>query len=228
VINPAAPSSPLFGLSGRLVESAVAAFLIFAASFSLCILTFAQSISKKVIWSDLIGKSLVLLIVFVLWTAFWSFLSRLVARSFRFMTHLALSGIASVAFLMLVIGVEYFEFLLTSPTAARVVNFAGVAIILSLLLYTHLSVLSETPRWKRLLSSILISATIVSIVLLIRYTGGKEFSAELQFSSVIKPIGRPWVRTVPPDEFFGDLRSLKAKIDAMAREGPKESVAKGE
>jgi len=228
VVEPAVPSKPLFGLSGRLIENGVTAFLIFAAAFGLCILAFAQSISKKVIWSDLTGKSLFLLIIFVVWTTFWSFLSRLVTHSFRFMTHLAVSGIASVAFFALVIAVEYLEFLFSWPTAARVVDFVGLVIVFSLLLYTHLSVMSEFSRWKRLLSSILISAAILSIVLLIRYTKGKEFSTELQFSSVIKPIGRTWVRTVSSNEFFGDLRSLKARIDALAQEGPRKKVVKEE
>ena len=114
------------------------------------------------------------------------------------------------------------------PAAARVVDFAGLTVIFSLLLYTHLSVMSESSRWKRLLSSVLISAAIVGIVLLIRYTKRKEFSTELRFSSVVKPIGRTWVRTVSSDEFFGDLRSLKAKIDAMAQEGPKEKMVNKE
>ncbi len=220
VVRPTAPSTPLSGLSGRFVENTVTAFLIFGGCFGLCILVFAQSISKKIIWSDLTGKSLFLLIVLVVWTTFWSFFSRLVTRSFRFMTHLALSGVASVAFLILVIGVEYFEFLFSSPTTARAIDFAGVAIILSLLLYTQLSIMSETPRWKRLLPSVLISAAIVSIVLLVQYTREKEFSAELRFSSVIKPIGRTWVRTVSADEFFSDLKGLKTNIDAVAQEGP--------
>jgi hypothetical protein len=43
---------------------------------------------------------------------------------------------------------------------------------------------------------------------------------------VIKPIGHKWVRTVSSDKFFGDLGKLKAKIDAMAQEGPAEKVAK--
>ena len=121
-------------------------------------LAFAQEISKKVIWSDLTGMSLVLLIVFAVWTGFWSFLSRLVTHSFRFMTHLAISGIASVVFLVLFTAVEYFEFLFSAPAAAKVVGFAGLAVVFSLLLYTHLSVMSESSRRKRMLSSVLISA----------------------------------------------------------------------
>ncbi len=224
IVKPAAPSRPLSGTSGRLVESGVTSFLIFSATFGLWVFVFAQSISKKVIWSDLTGKSLFLLIIFFIWTAFWSFLSRLVTHSFRFMTHLAVSGIASVAFLLLIVTVEYFEFLFSSPTGAKGFDFAGVVIVFALLLYTHLSVMSESSRWKRLLSSVLISAAVVSIVLLVRYTREKEFSAELHFSSVIKPIGRTWVRTVSPDEFFGDLRSLKSKVDVMAQEGPQKKM----
>ncbi len=45
---------------------------------------------------------------------------------------------------------------------------------------------------------------------------------------MIKPIGRSWVRTVPSDEFFGGLDSLKVKIDAMAQEGPKEKMVEKE
>jgi len=228
VVKPAAPSRPLFGPSGRLIENGLIAFLFFVVAFGLCVLAFAQSISKKVIWSDLTGTSLFLLIALVIWTSFWSFLSRLVTHSFRFMTHLAVSGIASVAFFVLIMAVEYFEFLFSAPASARIVDFAGLAIVFSLLLYTHLSVMSESSRWKRLLSSVLISAAIVGIVFLVRYTKGKEFSTELRFSSVIKPIGRTWVRTVSSDEFFGDLRSLKAKIDAMAQEGPKGKMVEKE
>jgi hypothetical protein len=227
VVKPASsPSRPLFGPSGRPIENGMIAFLVFIAAFGLCILVFAQSISKKVIWSDLTGISLFLLIAFFVWTTFWSFLNRLVTYSFRFMTHLAVSGIGSVAFLALIIAVEYFEFLFSAPAAARVVNSAGPAIIFSLLLYTHLSVMSESSHWKRLLPSVLISAAIVGIVLLIGYTKGKEFSTDLRFSSVIKPVGRTWVRTVSSDEFFGDLTSLKAKIDVMAQEGPKKKMVK--
>ncbi len=227
-VRPAASSFTLPELSGSLIQNTVAALLIFAASFGLCILVFAQTISKKVIWSDLTGKSLFLLIVLVVWTTFWSFLSRLVTHSFRFMVHLEVSALASIIFLMFIIAVEYFEFLFSWPAGARVVDFAGVITVFSLLLYTHLAVMSETPRWKRLLSSVLISAAVVSIVLLIQYTRGKEFSAELHFSSVIKPIGRTWVRTVSADEFFSDLKNLKAKIDAMAQEGPKEKKTEEE
>jgi len=228
VVKPTAPSQPLFGPSGRFIENSVIAFMVFVAAFGLCVVVFAQTISKKVIWSDLTSTSLFLLIAIVVWTTFWSFLSRLLTHSFRFMTHLAISGIASITFFVFDIAVEYFEFLFSAPAAAKVVDFAALGIVFSLLLYTHLSIMSESSRWKRLLSSLLISAAIIGIVLLVKYTKGEEFSTELRFSSVIKPIGRLWVRTVSSDEFFGDLKSLKTKIDALAQEGPKEKIVKGE
>jgi hypothetical protein len=225
-VGPAASSRALFGSFGRTLENGAIAFGAFIAGFGLNVLVMAQEISKKVIWSDLIGMSLVLLVVFALWTGFWSFVNRLVAHSFRFMTHLAISSAASVVFLLFFTAVEYFEFVFSAPVAAKVAGFAGFAVIFSLLLYGHLSVMTELSAKKRMLSSALISTGIVGIVLLINYAIRDEFSSELRFSSMIKPIGRQWVRVVSSDEFFGDLDRLKAKIDAAAREGPGERSQK--
>lgn len=223
-VGPVASSRPLFGSFGRHAENGVIAFLAFVAGFGLNVFAYAQGINKKVIWSDLAVMSLVLLIIFALWAGFWSFLNRLVAHSFRFMTHLGLSGIASFVFLSLFTVKEYFEFLFTAPVTAEVIGFGGFAVIFSLLLYGHLSIMAEFSGRKRILSSVLISAAIVGIVLLINYAGKKEFSNELRFSHVIKPLGRKWVRTVSSDEFFGNLHKLRATIDAMAHEAPKERM----
>jgi hypothetical protein len=222
VVGPVASSRTLIGPFGRRIENSMIALLAFVAGFGLNVLTFAQEINKKVIWSDLTLMSLVLLIVFALWAGFWSFLNRLVAHSFRFMTHLGISGIASIVLLILFTAEEYFEFLFSAPVAAKVFGFAGFAVVFSLLLYTHLSVMSESSKRKRMFSSALISAGIVGILLLFNYANEKEFSNELRFSHVIKPLGRRWVRTMSSDEFFGDLHKLRAKIDAMAQEGPRE------
>ena len=221
-VGPASSSRALHRPFGRYMENSAIAFVVFVTGFGLNVLTFAQEINKKVIWPELVGMSLVLLIVFAVWTGFWSFLNRLVAHSFRFMTHLAISGIASIVFLMLFTAAGYFEFIFSAPAAAEIARFAGFAGIFSLLLYSHLSVMSELSGWKRIVSSALISAGLVGVVLLIHYTHRKEFSNELHFSSVMKPVGRKWIRTVSSDEFFGALDKLRAKIDAMAQEGPKE------
>ena len=221
-VGPAASARTWFEPLGRYMENAVIASVVFAICFGINILTFAQAIDKKLIWSDLTGVSLVLLIVFALWTGFWSFLNRIVAHSFRFMTHLGISGIGSAIILMLFTAKEYVEFLLSAPLAAQVFVYAGFTVIFSLLLYAHLSITMESSGKKRLLVSALISAGIVGIVLLTQFTHKKEFSNELRFSSVIKPLGGKWVRTVSPNEFFGDLDKLKARIDAVAKEGPKE------
>jgi hypothetical protein len=219
-VGPAVLSRALYRPFGRYIENNIIAFLVFVAGFGINILTLAQEITKKVIWSDLIVRSLVLLIVFLVWTGFWSFLNRLVVHSFRFMTHLAIAAIASLVFLMLFTAAEYFEFIFSAPAVTDIARYIGFAVIFTLLLYSHLSVMSELSIWKRMVSSALISAGIVSMVLLITYTDRKQFSNELRFSSVIKPASPKWVKTVSSDEFFNDLGELKTKIDIMAQEGP--------
>jgi hypothetical protein len=225
-VGPATSSRPLFGAFRRYIENAAIASVVFVTGFCITVLTFAQEIYKKDIWSDVTRESLVLLIVFALWTGFWSFINRLVTHSFRFMTHLGIAGMASVVFLVLFTTKEYVEFLFSAPLAAKVVGYAGFTVIFSLLLYSHLSVMAGSSSRKRMLASALISAGIVGIVLLTQFAYRKEFSNELRFSSVIKPLGREWIRTVSTDEFFGDLDKLRARVDAMAQEGPKEKGVK--
>ncbi len=224
LVGPAASPQTLFGPLGRYIENGIIAFVIFVAGFGLNVFTFAQGISKKAIWSDLIGMALVLLIVFAVWTSFWSFLNRLVVHSFRFVTHLGIAGLASIVFLIFFTAKEYFEFVFSAKSAAEMIDLVGFGVIFSLLLYGHLSVMSEFSGRKRMLTSTLISAGIVCIIVLISYSYRKEFSNELRFSSVIKPVGREWVRTVSPDEFFGDLDKLREKIDAMAKEDQRRDV----
>jgi hypothetical protein len=151
-VGPALSSRAGFEPFGSRVKSGLIAFLVFAAGFGLNLLAFAQKTSKKDIWFELIAAALFLLIVFTVWTGFWSFLNRLVAHTFRFMTHLALLGGASVLFLLLLTAEEYVEFLFSAPAAARAAGYAGFAVVFSLLLYGHLSVLSDLSRRKRILS----------------------------------------------------------------------------
>jgi hypothetical protein len=225
-VGPTVSFQTLFGPFRRYIENPAIASAVFVTGFCIILLASAQEIYKKVIWYDLIPIFLVLLFVFAIWTGFWSFVNRLVTHSFRFMTHLAISGIASVIFLSLVTVNEYVEFLFSAPLASKVVGFAGSAVIFSFLLYSHLSVMAGSSGRKRMLASVLISAGIVGIVLLTQYASRKDFSNELLFSSVIKPVGRQWVRTVSTDEFFGDLDKLRTRVDAMAQEGPKEKGVK--
>ena len=223
-VGPATSFRPLLGALGRYAESAAFAFVAFAAGFGVNVVAFAQRINKNVIWFDLTGMSLALLISFAVWAGFWSFLSRIVVHSFRFRIHVAISGLASFVFILIFTATDYFEFVFSVPVAAGVARYAGFAVIFSLLLYSHLSVMSELSVRKCILSSSLISAGIVGIVLLMSYTSGKEFSNELRFSSVIKPVNQRWVRTVSSEEFFGNLDKLRTKIDTMAREGSGKGV----
>jgi hypothetical protein len=225
-VGPAVSSRKLYGPFGRYIENSAIALLLFITGFGINVLFLAQEIFKKVIWSDLISQSLILLIVFFVWTGFWSFLNRLIAHSFRFITHLAISGIASIVFLVLLVATGYFEFIFSAPAGAEIARFSGVVVILSLLLYSHLSIMSELSGRKRIVSSALIGAGLVGIVILITDINRKEFSNNLRFSSIMKPIGRQWVRTKSSDEFFGDLSKLRTKIDTMAQEGPQGKMVK--
>jgi hypothetical protein len=219
------PASPLprawLGEAGRCLENKLVAFIIFVACFGIHVLMEAEKISKHSIWSDLLGESLAFLVIIAIWAGFWSFLGRVLIHSFRFVNHLAIASLAFILSLLIETGADYMEFFFTVTTFSWIVRITGLAVLLSLLLYAHLSIISELPTWKRLLPSVLISAGFVGIFLLISYTETNDFSTTLPYSSVIKPIGRPLVRTVSTEEFFGNLGKLQSRINTMAAKKPK-------
>jgi hypothetical protein len=209
------------GKASTYLETKWIAFLIFFACLGINILMEAQKLTGKSIWAELLGTLLAMVILFPIWAGFWSFLGRVLTHSFRFPTHLAIAGLATVISLLISAGAEYAEFIFTAPALSGIIEIAGYAVLLALLLYAHISVVSELSAWKRLLPSALISAGLVGIVLLISYTKSSDFSTALPYSSVIEPVGRPLVRTVPPEKFFSDLDKIQSKINAMAAEKPK-------
>jgi hypothetical protein len=209
------------GKAGIYLERRLIAFIIFIACLGINVLMEAQKITRNSIWSELLGTLLVMLIIFAVWAGFWSFLGRVLTHSFRFPTHLAIAGLATVFSFLISSGAEHAEFIFTAPALSEVIEVAGHAVLLALLLYAHLSVVSELSVWKRLLPSALISAGLVGIVLLIDYSKSSDFSTALPYSSVIEPIGRPLVRTVAPEQFFGDLNKLQSRVNAMAAEKEK-------
>ena len=221
-VGPATSSQVLSGALGRVLEKRAIAFLLFAGGFGLSMAVAAQELYKKSLWSDLTGICIIGLILSAVYAGFWSFINRLVAHSFRFATHLGILGIATAGLVTIFTAVEYFEFIFTAQSLAEAVRLGGVGLAFALLLYGHLSVMSESSRRKHAVSSALVSVAIVAVILLAYYAKKKEFSTELHFSSIIKPVARQWVRTVSSDQFFNDLGKLKAKIGAMAQEGQKE------
>ena len=195
--------------------------MIFVACFGINVLMEAEKISKNSIWSDLLGESLTFLIIIAIWAGFWSFLGRVLTHSFRFVNHLAIASLAFILSLLIEAGTDCIEFFFSAVTFSEIILITGAAALFSLLLYAHLSIISELSTWKRLLPSVLISAGLVGIFLLINYTKANDFSTKLSYSTVMEPIGRPLVRTVSTEEFFGNLGQLQSSVNAMAVEKPK-------
>jgi hypothetical protein len=209
------------GEVGRCLENKLIAFMVFFACFLFNIWMEAQKISKSSIWSTLLIEGIGVLIVLIIWAGFWSFLGRVLVHSFRFLTHLGIVSLALMISVFIEISADYIEFFFTATTCPEIIRTSGQAILLAGLLYAHLSIISEMSLWKRLIPSMLISAGLFGIVLLVGYSRANDFSMELPYSSVIKPIGRSLVRTVTPGEYFGNLNELQSKIDMMAIEKPK-------
>lgn len=216
IVGPAEARRVSDGVMHGLFEKQGNASLIFLFSFGCFIFSFLMESHERMPGPELLGKSLVFLLILLIWAGFWSFLNRLMAHTFRFVSHLALAGFAAAVLLMHAVAIEYYAFLFSAALSADIAGYLGTAVILSLLLYSHLSImLASSPR-RRMISSALAGFGLVGVIGLLAYVSQSEFSNQLRFSSDMKPVGQQWMRVKSPDKFFEDLTSLRKEVDTMA------------
>lgn len=221
-VGPAEMSGATDGLVQRVFEKRWRAFLIFLSCFALFVLQFHLTSHDHDPVKSLIGKSAIFLIFLLIWAGFWSFLNRLTAHAFNFVSHLALGASAAAALFLFDIADEYYDFLFSAARSSEVIGYLGLAVIFSLLVYGHRSMMHGSSPRRRMITSALAGFCTIGVIVLLGYMVKSEFTDRLDYTAAIKPLGQQWIRTETPDEFLDDLGSLKKDVDALAeKEKPK-------
>jgi len=221
-VGPAEAKSVSQGVMRRIFERKGPAFLVFLFSFSLYVLMFFLQSHNGTLGKDMIGGSLVLLIILLPWSGFWSILNRVTAHAFNFWSHLALAGAAAGGMLVADIINDYYAFFFSADLSSEIIDYLLTAAILTLLFYGHLSMMLTSSFRKRMIPSALAGCSIVGVLGLFVFAAKSDFSNELKYPYKMKPVGHRLVRTETPEQFLGGLESLRKDVDAMVeKEKPK-------
>ena len=216
VVGPAEMRSISEGTFQKLFERQWTAFLIFLLGFGIFIFNFLLESHERMPGQDLIGKSMVFIMLLLIWAGFWSFVNRLTAHAFNYASHLGLAASASTVMLLYDTLNEYYEFLFSATTSSSIIGIIGAVAFLTMLLYGHLSLMNASSPGRRLASSALVVLGLTGVMALVGYMIESEFSNQLKYSSEMKPVGQQWMRTETPENFFSDLDSLRKDVDKMA------------
>lgn len=200
----------------KLLQNGYVALALFLLSLGALMLNVFLSTAEEFTPAKVLGELLGLLLLFAVWAGIWSFVNRLVAHRFRFLSHLGLAGVMAVLFLLLKTASEYYAFLFPpgGPGDGRELALSGF--VFFLLLFGHLSILSSMSFVKRLTASLLVAVGIFGAVGFREHLESKEFSNRITFSYHLKPLDKKWLHPASTEAFFKELQPMKAEIEHAA------------
>ncbi len=165
----------------------------------------------------LVFEAVALLIGVVVWTGFWSVLSKQLRRTFHFFEH---GGATSAALIGLGVGsvVEgYVAFSSSWPPAAPLFDTAVTVIVLGWLAYKHLGFCSAWNTRRLKLVSALVAVVMVGTASLYEAANAPRFRTQPAFPRSTKPPAFRVARSQSIDEFFDGAKGLAKLADDAAR-----------
>ncbi|GAB4483096.1 MAG: hypothetical protein OHK006_03150 [Thermodesulfovibrionales bacterium] len=219
--TPGSRVAPTERLNGRAVSSHPAvSLLLFGLSVMLILLMSVLESYEPFALSEFLSEALLLVLLFVTWAGVWAFANRLITHAFRFLAHLSVGSAMVALSAVFDTVVDYADYFLSpQPAALDTVRFAGFGLMGALMLFVHLSVVGAPKPMPRFAAAVIVSAAVFGVLGYKTYDDHTGFSNELSFSAELKPVGGPLIRTVTPDEFFRNVKSLKSAVDSEVGDG---------
>jgi len=171
--------------------------------------------------ADILGGSLGIMALLGAWSGVWALVGRVVSHSWRYLSHLALASAAAVGFMLLATATEWLVFFFPA-TSADALEFAVGTVLATALLAGHLAVAASMSPRRRWAAAAAVSGGVIALVALVALLDDdddSEFTSDMSYPAVVKPVDPNWLRSVSVDEFMRAAAPLKGKVDSLAAKG---------
>ena len=157
----------------------------------------------------------------LIWAGIWAVAARAVLGQFRFVAHLFISFVSTVAVFLLGTITSWGQFLSPDNRVIDPLSTAASLTLLAAIVAWHLanaSTLSAPRRWRAGLTTSGVLLLLLGLFALIEDDG---FSDVPEFSAVIKAAPMALVPKSNVEEFGAEMRELKARVDLLREAGAK-------
>lgn len=155
-------------------------------------------------------------LLIVLWAGAWSLASRLFMHRFNFLAHLTLAGLAVIGWEAMS-GLNGWTSVVLPNSSVNDMLFGVVSLGIALgMLIAHLGLASRMSPGKRLTASVAVLGVVGALAALGTYAEREEFTATLEYPSLIRPVSPALVRSVPLDDFLERATDLREQVDTLA------------
>jgi hypothetical protein len=203
----------------RLSESPVVALAIAAVTGVLVAINEYLGKTSRVTPAGMLGESLMMLLVVVVWAGAWALVGRVTQHRFRFLEHFAIACLALSGFICSAGGFEYMSFFFPGGFGWDVLAGAAALAIAVATLTAHLARVSAMSYWPRLLWSLGVIGGLAGIVALSGHRDQVDYAGRFE-ETPLKAIAARWIPSVKPADFLKQVDGLKDQVDRLAEEEP--------
>lgn len=144
----------------------------------------------------------------LLWAGTCACAGFIVRRRSNFDLQLIVSNCALLGVLALTSLVEFIDYFTCDATAADIAQYAGIALIIILLLFCNLSITTGIADLRRAVISTVIGIGIIATVALTDFAARFEKRITPEYSQTLKPPYARIGKSIPLDRFIKDCESL--------------------
>jgi hypothetical protein len=143
-----------------------------------------------------------------LWAGIWASAGFIVRRRSRYGLQLALANGAFVCVFLMTAFAEYIDYFTSSVGISDLVQYAGMAILATLLLYSNIRIATGVGDARRAIISFVIGGAVVAAVAVTDRAESVENRSTPQYSRTMKPPYAKLAKSVALDKFIKDSERL--------------------
>ena len=128
-----------------------------------------------------------IVLVVVLWSAFWSFAGRLMTHRWNFHIHCAIAAAGLTSFTLAEMLLSTLLFLMALDGWQKGVENAAYLLLLTAWVYAHLTLVSPASTLRLLRGAAIVSFLIVATVVVIDALEERQFSSQPRYAVLLKP-----------------------------------------
>lgn len=168
---------------------------------------------------EVLGDALKLIVGMAFWAGAWALGTRAVWHRGRFLAHLSVVSLGSLAMMGGVAAVGYAGFLAPGVPGFEATIVFLLFVVTAAILYGHLVIATALPKLRIAAISTTIVFSLAGVAALVA-SSDKAHNAMPQFSSELKPLHTRLIPAQDTAAFFGGIGELKTSVDSLAREAP--------
>lgn len=166
--------------------------------------------------TSVVGAGLGFLAIAAVWAGIWAIAGRVVIHRFRFLAHLAVTSVITLAVVAYSTAAGWGVFLFPDSPLATPLGVTVLLVLVAALVSAHLGLASRLSRRRRWTAGVVTSGVLLLIGLTVTWADEGQFSDVPTFAATIEPWPVAWLPTVRVEKAVELEHDLRVKVDALA------------